>query len=399
MKTALRLALGISAALVVQTGIAQTYDVLKLFTDGVDGANPYGGLIQASDGSLYGTTSSGGANNAGTIFKINQAGAFATLHDFAGSDGASPVSSLIQGPDGALYGTTSAGGASGWGTIFKIDADGTAFTTLHDFAGSPGGANPQTGLTLGADGNLYGSTTYGGANDYGTIFKTDKSGVTFTTLHNFVWSDGVYPGSDLVQGTDGFLYGTTVEGGATSPFGTIFKIDTAGVALTTLHDFVGSDFLYPFGAMIQGKDGRLYGTTADGGANPPDGTIFRIDTDGANFTTLHSFAGGDGANPVSGLIQTMDGSLFGTTSNGGANNSGTVFETDTNAAAITTLTSFAARGRRKPPRETDPRRRRKPLRDRPVWFVFGRCCFSGPRLLRRCPGHRSVLPVRLHPRP
>ena len=324
---------------------------MKLFTDGVDGANPHGGLIQASDGSLYGTTSSGGANGAGTIFKINQAGAFATLHDFAGSDGASPVSSLIQGPDGALYGTTNAGGASGRGTIFKIDADGTAFTTLHALRRLPGGANPQTGSDPGGGREPLWVDHLWRRQRLRNDLQDGQERRHFHHAAEFRLERRGVPGVGPGPGHGWVLYGTTVEGGATAPFGTIFKIDTAGVALTTLHDFVGSDFLYPFGAMIQGKDGRLYGTTTNGGANQIYGTIFRIDTDGANFTTLHSFAGGDGANPVSGLIQTMDGSLFGTTSTEARNNSGTVFETDTNAAAITTLTSFAARKAKTPARD------------------------------------------------
>ncbi|MGH9364816.1 MAG: choice-of-anchor tandem repeat GloVer-containing protein, partial [Thermoanaerobaculia bacterium] len=175
---------------------------------------------------------------------------------------------------------------------------------------------------------LYGTTYYGGTSTCsypgcGTIFKINTSGSTFTTLHSFAGSDGTLPWAGLIQATDGNLYGTTLFGGA-SNHGTIFKIDTSGTLFATLHSFTSTDGAGPYGGLIQGTDGNLYGTTAGGGASGY-GTIFKIDTSGTTFTTLHSFAGSDGANPYAGLLQATDGNLYGTASAGGSGEGGVVF--------------------------------------------------------------------------
>jgi uncharacterized repeat protein (TIGR03803 family) len=303
-----------------------------------DGAYPQAGLIQGTDGNLYGTTYQGGTSEYGTIFKIDTSGStFTTLHSFANSDGTGP-NGLIQATDGNLYGTTGGGGANGYGTIFKIDINGTAFTTLHSFVNSDG-ANPYAGLIQGTDGNLYGTTAWGGTNGSGTILKIDTNGTTLTTLHSFVTSDGADPQSSLIQGADGYLYGTTYQGGANGPYGTIFKTDTNGSTFTSLHSFAYYTGGYPYAGLIQGTDGNLYGTTTAGGANGY-GTIFKIDTNGTTLTTLHSFTGSDGAEPYAGLIQGTDGNLYGTTRVGGTNGYGTIFKIDTNGTALTTLHSF-----------------------------------------------------------
>jgi uncharacterized repeat protein (TIGR03803 family) len=314
-----------------------TLITLHSFT-GSDGAQPTAGLIQATSGNFYGSTEGGGLPGGGTIFKIDTAGStLTTLHIFTGIDGAIPYAGVIQGADGSLYGTTSGGGASGNGTIFKIDAGGAKLITLHAFTGSDG-AQTNSGLIQGADGNLYGTTAAGGSSNVGTIFKIDTAGTELTTLHSFTGSDGGYPYAGLIQGTDGYLYGTTRSDGA-GGVGTIFKIDTAGVTLTTLHTFTGSDGAHPFGSLVQGTDGNLYGTTHHGGASD-NGTIFKIDTAGVTLTTLHSFTDSDGANPVAGLIQATDGNLYGTTEDGGASGGGTIFKIDTAGTTLTTLHSF-----------------------------------------------------------
>ena len=255
-----------------------------------------------------------------------------------GSDGASPVG-LIQGTDGNLYGTTSEGGANSLGTIFRIDANGTTFTTLHSFAGGDG-ANPQASLVQGTDGNLYGTTYSGGAAGAGTVFKINVTGTTFETLHSFSFGVGagaVPQEASLIQGTDGDLYGTTSEGGA-NDLGTVFRIDTNGATFTPLHSFAGDDGSQPGHAgLVQGIDGKLYGTTYFGGASG-HGTVFKLDTNGT-FMKLHEFAGADGANPFAGLIQATDGNLYGTTYQGG-DGFGTIFKIDTNGT-FTPLRNFA----------------------------------------------------------
>jgi uncharacterized repeat protein (TIGR03803 family) len=251
-----------------------TLTTLHSFNNWYDGVLLYAGLIQGRDGSFYGTTASGGsaaAGGNGTIFKIDAAGTLTTLYSFKyGDEGGSPLAELLQASDGSLYGTTIVGGASDYGTIFKIDAAGT-LTTLHGFNYSDG-AFPNAGLIQGRDGDFYGTTKAGGAAGYGTIFKIHATG-TLTTLHSFNWNDGADLYGGLIQASDGSFYGTTSYGGAAG-YGTIFKIDTAGT-LTTLHSFNLSDGAYPQAGLIQASDGSFYGTASRGG--PADaGVVFRL---------------------------------------------------------------------------------------------------------------------------
>src|SRR5271166_5413363 len=211
----------VCAVLLVLTATAiarpsPTFTMLLSF-DGSDGDGPYAGLVQASDGNLYGTTSEGGLNYGwGTIFRITPDGILTTLHTFHGPDGSSPSGALIQAADGDLYGTTQSGGANspncqfGCGTVFKISLHG-AFKTLHRFIG-PDGADPQAALVQAKDGDFYSTTLYRGAYDAGTVFKMTPNG-RLMTLHDFSGSDGAYPFAALIQATDGNLYGTTDEGG------------------------------------------------------------------------------------------------------------------------------------------------------------------------------------------
>jgi len=347
----------------------------RLFNfSGADGNTPYG-LVQAADGSLYGTTAYGGTNTScggngcGTVFKIALSGALTSLHSFDGTEDASgslPTAALVQGTDGNLYGTTFAGGADsgctslhvvGCGTVFKITPSST-LTTLHSFAGYPtDGAYPEAGLVEGADGSFYGTTYYGGENvcygnadGCGTIFKITPNG-TFTTFYKFDGTDGLNPNAGLVQGTDGNFYGTTEFGGGEGcesygGCGTVFKI-TPGGALTTLYSFgsESGDGHEPEGGLVQGNDGDFYGTTFYGGANN-NGSVFKITPSGA-LTTLYSFDFTDGFGPTATLILGTDGNFYGTTSMGGASDCtmyyyegcGTVFVISP-SGALTTLHNF-----------------------------------------------------------
>jgi uncharacterized repeat protein (TIGR03803 family) len=252
------------------------------------------------------------------------------LHSFTGGvDGASPIARLIQAKDGNLYGTTTRGGTSGWGTVFKITPSGT-LTTLHSGTDT---ALPQSGLIQAKDGYLYGTSEEGGANGMGTIYKITPSGVltilySFSPLspsYPFINSDGTAPLGRLIQGTDGNLYGTAFAGGS-NDLGTVFKITTGGT-FTTLHSFSGNpvDGSQPFTGLIEGNDGNLYGTTYDGGAWNA-GTVFKITPSGV-LTILYSFTGGaDGGAPKAGLIEGKDGNLYGTCPQGGADGNGGVFK-------------------------------------------------------------------------
>jgi uncharacterized repeat protein (TIGR03803 family) len=311
--------------LMVATGAtAQTFTTLHIF-DLTDGADPYAGLIQATDGNLYGTTYSGGANEYdGTVFKITPSGTLTTLHSFDGTDGYDSRAGLVQATNGDFYGTTSSGGAEGVGTVFKITPGG-ALTTLHSFDGADG-TYPYAGLVQATNGDLYG-TTLGGNGVYGTVFKITPSGM-LTTLHGFDITDGEYPVAGLVQVTNGDLYGVT-EAGGTNGDGTVFKITPSG-ELTTLYSFCSggdcTDGREPEGGLVQATDGNLYGTTYYGGANGY-GTVFKI-TPSGTLTTLHSFDGTDGTYPYAGLIQDTNGTFYGTTQGGGSSEPpgyGTVF--------------------------------------------------------------------------
>jgi len=271
-------------------------------------------------GSFFGTTESGGAWSAGTVFRITARGVLTSLHDFRGSDGSTP-SGLARGNDGNFYGATQSGGASQNGTIFKITAAGV-LTTLHAFSGGDGAA-PRAALVQGSDGNFYGTTEFGGSSNSGTVFRITPAG-ELATLHAFSFGeDGALPLAGLIQGRDGNFYGTTFQGAR--GYGTVFRMTPAGM-LTPLHAFFPGDGegSHPFGGLVQGEDGGYYGTTEEGGANGL-GTVFRVTAEG-EFTTLHAFDGSDGSNPEAGLTRAGEDVSYGTTANGGPHGGGVIFK-------------------------------------------------------------------------
>jgi uncharacterized repeat protein (TIGR03803 family) len=311
---------------------------------GTDGSFPMAGLVQVTDGNFYGTTLRGGTTGDGTVFQITPQGTLTTLYNFCPqdpvcTDGSVPATGLVQATNGNLYGTTTYGhGHNAAGTVFKITLAGV-LTTLHTFDLTDG-AYPEGALIQANDGNLYGTTYEGGSNracglsfGCGTVFRITPGGV-LTTLYSFCaqtnCADGAGPQAALVQATDGNFYGTTFYGGANDTCdlgcGTILRITPAGV-LTTLYSFCAQtnclDGSAPEAGLVQATDGNFYGTTVSGG-NMDAGTIFQITPDGA-LTTLYSFCSqpycADGWGPVGGMIQATDGNFYGTT----ASNGGTVF--------------------------------------------------------------------------
>jgi uncharacterized repeat protein (TIGR03803 family) len=303
---------------------------------GPDGANPYAGLIQSRDGYFYGTAEYSGLANAGTVFRITSNGSLTTLYSFSGTDGQYPFAGLIEGSDGNFYGTTIKGGAVGSGTVFRLTPAG-ALTRLYSFSGSDG-ATPYGGLIQGRDGNFYGTTQVGGTSGVGTVYQITPIG-QLTTLHSFNTTDGAYPWSRLIQGSDGNFYGTTTKGGA-SGAGTVFQITASGT-LSVLYSFINADDgARPYASLMQSSDGNFYGTANEGGLIGA-GTVFQLTPAGA-LTTLHSFSGDtDGGNPWANIIQTADGSFYGTTYSGGGGASGTVFKLQlpSGPAAPTALTA------------------------------------------------------------
>jgi len=338
----------LSAATTVSLA-AQTFTTLHSFT-GTDGANPYAGLTQGTDGNFYGTTIDGGANAGGNVIKITPSGTVTSFYSFCSqsncTDGQYPVSTLVLGNDGEFYGTTQNGGIYNalYGTIFKVSAGGV-LSTLHSF-NAVDGVSPYGSLLLASDGNFYGTATEGGtctlAGGCGTIFSLTPSG-TFTTLYDFCLlrqcPDGQLPGGGLIEGSDGNIYGTTRGGGnftcAVQGCGTIFKITKSGV-LTTLFVFNKADGAYPAAGLVQGSNGLFYGTTGGGGTTG-NGTIFSM-TSGGKLTTIYNF-GSDGGSP-SALAAGSDGNFYGTSLGGGTSNQGTIFQI-TPSGTLTTLYSFS----------------------------------------------------------
>ncbi|MGA2659255.1 MAG: choice-of-anchor tandem repeat GloVer-containing protein [Verrucomicrobiota bacterium] len=317
----------------------QTFATLHTFSGGSDGGQPLGGLILSSN-TLYGTASGGGTAERGTVFKVSTDGTgFATLHIFTGaSDGSAPFAGLIL-LGNTLYGTANSGGGSTNGTVFAVNTNGTGFRTLHSFASPAGGANPQAGLVLSGK-TLYGTTYRGGISTNGTVFKVNTNGTGFTRLYSFILSDAYFPVAALVLSSN-TLYGTTYDGGGQEG-GTVFKVSTGGTGFAYLHTFTGgSDEAGPAAGLIL-TGNTLYGTV-DGGRGSRVGrfgTVFKVNTDGTGFATLHSFTGGaGGAWPEAGLV--LSGStMYGTTSGGGNSGNGTMFKVNTDGAGFANLYSF-----------------------------------------------------------
>jgi uncharacterized repeat protein (TIGR03803 family) len=261
--------------------------------------------------------------------------ALTTLYTFTnGTDGASPKAALTLGADGNFYGTSS-GNVADAGSIFRITPAG-AFTSLMSF-GSNGGGGPQGPMLQGPDGTFYGTTFYTGGS--GSIFTITPAG-SFSTFYQFgaTQGDGRYPADSIARDAAGNLYGITTGGGG-GPYGTVYKV-TAGGNESLFHVFTnGADGSYPYGGLHWGSDGNLYGTTSDGGNMYAGGTLFRV-TPAGDFTTLYSFGtGSDASNPLGGVVQGGDGNLYGTSAAGGAHSSGAVFKV-TPAGVETVLYSF-----------------------------------------------------------
>jgi uncharacterized repeat protein (TIGR03803 family) len=367
---------------------AKTFSVLYSFTGAADGANPWATLIRDGAGNLYGTTQAGGSNGVGTVFELDASGAETVLYSFTGgADGGLPLAGLVRDEAGNFYGTTFFGGASacGCGTVFKLDPTTGKETVLYSFTGYPvDGATPEAGLVRDRVGNLYGTTSSGGAYGDGIAFKLDMTGKE-TRLHTFTGgADGASSVGDLILDGAGNRYGTTFFGGG-GEFGGVFKLNKTG-KLTLLHTFTGTpDGQQPHGGVIRDAAGNLYGTTSFGGAHGW-GTVFKLDntgketvlysfTEGADGgrtrggslvrdpagnlygttfsggsgscqavfygagcgvvfklnqagkeTVLHSFTGADGAQPRAGLLRDKAGNLYGTTTKGGASGNGVVFK-------------------------------------------------------------------------
>ena len=294
-----------------------------LTTFGTNGA-PQSGLTLATDGNFYGTTYGCTAGGDGSIFKVTPAGVVTTVYTFTGgSDGECPTAPPILGTDSNFYGTASRSNTGGlYGSLYKITPT-NKFTTLHDFVNSDG-ASPDAPLIEATNGVFYGLTHTGGSNGAGNFFSITSSGV-FSVLFSFNGNDGNNSVSPLIQGSDGNFYGTAYNGGmGANNTGVVFKLTPTGT-FTALHYFTGTgDGAFPYGGLVQASDGNFYGTTSQAAAGVGCGTIFRISN--GNFSTLYTFPsdGSLGCNPQTTLVQHTSGVLYGDTNTGGSSNGGGV---------------------------------------------------------------------------
>jgi uncharacterized repeat protein (TIGR03803 family) len=358
--------------------------VLYSFTGGNDGGASEAGVIRDSAGNLYGTTSAGGTSNAGVVFKVDRSGHETVLYSFTGAaDGGNPTAGVIRDSAGNLYGTTSSGGTEGLGVVFKVDTSGNE-TVLDTFVRGRHGNQPDfAGVIRDSAGSLYGTVAFGGSGGQGAVYKLDSSGAE-TVLYAFPsatdgqysynngvifeWAGQLYgatfyggkagagvvyqldehdnetvlasfdlstangfgqPTGGVIRDWQGNLYGTTFIGQAYAGYGygVVYKVDTTG-HLTLLHNFTnGADGGDPYGGVIRDWQGNLYGTTSGGGPSGA-GNVFKIDTSG-HLTVLYSFTGAaDGGYPYGGLVRDWQGNLYGTTNGGGASSAGVVFKVD-----------------------------------------------------------------------
>lgn len=316
-------------------------------TNCADGYDPQP-MLESAGGNFYSTANFGGANGLGTIFRMNPAGSLTTIHNFCNdtncTDGESPAKVSFQAADGSFYGIAQNGGANGFGTVFRISISG-AFTTVYSFcqaASCADGAYPAS-LILGSDGYLYGVTMQGGAHNAGSVFRMNPFG-ELTTLYSFCveaqCADGATP-QLLLQASDGNFYGLA-EGDL--GIGMVFKL-TPGGEISTLHTFCSqsncTDGVQPT-SLMQASDGTLYGATFQGGSAKNAGTVFRLTLDGT-LTGLHKFNVTDGNGP-NGLMQHTNGYFYGTTEFGGASTPyGTVFRLGVGLPAFVTTNPGIAR--------------------------------------------------------
>jgi uncharacterized repeat protein (TIGR03803 family) len=351
-------------------------------------STPTGNLVRAPDGALYGTSSYVSTVAGGVIYRLAIDGSsIETVYQLSpDNDGLSPAGGLTLGTDGMLYGTTKfgrAGETNGAGTIFRISTSGSGFTVIHRFDGvttsnnvsfNAQGAFVDSELVEGSDTYMYGGARNGGANGTGTVYKVSHDGSDFQVLHTFdvntsstsgqvVNAEGAFPEGQLVQGSDGFLYGVTSAGGANGR-GTIYRVCPTtvpcfidGTSFQVLHTFSATtqnsstklaenaDGAVPLSGLTDGQDGFFYGTTSSGATGL--GNVYAISADGATFTVLYQFDGATGSTPIGELLLGVaDGKLYGTTSSGGVDSSddattfGTIFSINRDGTGFARLHSF-----------------------------------------------------------
>jgi len=313
---------------------AGTLTVVHNFTGGSDGGSPVDGLMMNAKGTLFGTTSAGGTAALGAVFQMSGRGTQKVLHSFqGGADGATPNGGVIEDAKGTLFGTTTAGGAAGAGTVYSLR--GQTETVLYSFAGGTSdGMAPQAGLVQDASGNLYGTTTAGGAAGNGTVFelvapKSRKGAWAEKVLYSFgTGTDGAAPVGRVVLDTAGNLYGTTSLGGA-SGYGTVFQLKPGATwTETILHSFQNTDDgNTPYAGLVADASGNFYGAATAGGNNG-GGTIFELSPSNGSFTfaVLASVPGWGVSGTFRDILVQPNGVIYATTHCDGTNSAGSIYE-------------------------------------------------------------------------
>lgn len=300
----------------------------------LDGANPVAAVLLASNNMLYGTAKRGGRFGKGIVFRLNKNGSnYSIIHSFNGADGSTPLADVVESA-GVLYGTTESRGPLSGGVVFKLNLDGSAFSILHSFSSAIGdGFNPHCGVIIGSDGMLYGTTYDGGGNNsHGTIYKLSKTGTGYVKLKSLLSNniDGTYPEARLLQASDGLLYGTTTQGGSQG-FGVLFRINKNGTGYTQISDFANyRETRGPKAALIESNDGFLYFPNEIAGSG---GTITRIKKDGTElFVLIDFYPYNKGLYPSASLLEGPDGALYSVTRMGGTSLAGNIFKIDKSGA-------------------------------------------------------------------
>jgi uncharacterized repeat protein (TIGR03803 family) len=297
-----------------------------------NGAYPFGGVVEGPDGRLYGSTKAGSANNYGNIFAVHKDGSgFVILKQCTLAGGNGPIGRLAIDANGTLYGVTEKGGANNLGTVFRmnrVNATTYIYSVIHDFAGGANsGSSPASGPMLASDGNLYGTTPFGGSFT-GVVYKIvdPGNGAFFTIIKESPDLQGSGFRGTPIELPDGRLAGTARDKGSLSG-GVVYAVDKDGTNATILHSFTnsGSGGSNPVSDLILASDGLIYGVTESGGTNLNDGTAFRMSTTGSDFLCFHLFTVAEGTTPLTGLTEISPGIFLGATSADGPSGAGAIY--------------------------------------------------------------------------
>ncbi len=329
------LAIALSFAAAITRAQAQEFSVVYNFTGASDGANPLNGFTTDSAGNIYGTASAGGSSNHGVVFKFNSSGETVLYNFNGGSDGSSPQGVLIRDGSGNLYGTTYYGGSSASGTVYGISAAGKE-EVLYSFTGGADGGNPQAGLVRDSGGNLYGTTTVGGASNNGTVFKLNRpraKGQPWTeqAIYSFgAVPDGATPVAGVTFDHAGNLYGTTSAGG-TYGYGTIFQLvpSASGWTENILHQFQNeADGGVPYAGLVLDKAGNLFGAATEANGGNDGGSVFELtpSNGGWNFNLIYTVPGWGISGTFRDVLLDGHGNLYATTHCDGQYDAGTVYK-------------------------------------------------------------------------